>query len=870
MKARTLLAGMALLGGLGSLASGCTTEAFCFACGEEANSGGSAGAGGGNAGKAGSQSGGFTSGGMGGGTAGFVSGGNGGKAGSGGGAAGNCAADLQTDEKNCGACGAVCAPPGAFGECLAGKCTVGSCAEGFFDVDKQASNGCECKKSVEICDGVDNDCDGVKDNGFDTQADVNNCGGCNQKCAQVPNGTVSCVAGKCTPKCNPGFSEASNCGYKCPVTPPVAETCNGVDDDCDGVIDDGAPGANVACETHCPGGKCVGECKPGKTICTGTSKGLVCVNGIGPAAEVCDGKDNNCDGTVDEGYDLQNDPTNCGKCGVSCAANDKCIAGKCQFTCAHPYYDADKNPANGCEYKCETAVPGPETCNGKDDDCNGLVDDAVGGVGGTCDAGCPALAPCVTAGTCTATLSACSGTCCGECTEGQLTCQTGQVVCIAGLGPKLEVCDGKDNNCDGQIDEGFNLQTDPTNCGVCGKKCEFNNAVGACVNGGCVITTCKSGFGNVDNDASNGCEYTCPVNPTTSESCNGKDDDCDGQVDEDLVTPPSVCLSAGPCAGAVPTCQGATGWKCNYAGLPTAGDIELNPDGTVRFVEALCDGKDGNCNGQVDETFNVGQACSAGIGRCAKNALFVCKGDATGTVCPVVEDPTKAIDEQCNGIDDDCDGVIDEAVPVGSPTCYNGGAHPCVGWKDAMVKVGNVWVYAHEASHPGATGVDGGTDTSRACGVVGVQPWTSVNHTQAAAACAAVKNSAGQPMRLCTTAEWQASCAGAVTTATWSYPSAPGTFDGAKCNGVEKAVGAPWKTGDGPMCHVNGVYDLSGNVSEWVSNSTSVNGVTYYQVKGGAYSSYQLGTSCQFDFVLQQPQYAFQDLGFRCCSDAAP
>ncbi len=863
MKARSLLALLAIVAGGGVLASGCTTEAYCFAC-EDAVGGGAGGATG-QAGRGGAQSGGFTSGGSGG----FVTSGAGGVGGKGG-AGGACAADLQTDEKNCGACGAVCAPPGAFGECAAGKCTVGSCAEGFFDVDKQAANGCECKKSAEICDGVDNDCDGAADNGFDLKGDVNNCGGCNQKCAQVPNGTVSCVAGKCTPKCNPGFSESSNCGYKCPTNPPVAETCNGVDDDCDGVIDDGAPGANVACETHCPGGKCVGECKAGKTVCTGTSKGLVCVNGVGPAAEICDGKDNDCDGQTDEGYDLQNDPTNCGKCGVSCAANDKCIAGKCQFTCSPPYYDADKNPANGCEYKCDTVAVGPETCNGVDDDCNGLVDDAVGGVGGTCDAECPALAPCVAAGNCAATLSTCQGGCCGECTQGQLTCQTGQVVCIAGAQPKLEVCDGKDNNCDGQIDEGYNLSSDPTNCGVCGKKCEFPNGIGACVNGGCVLQTCKPGFGDVDkSDPANGCEYACPVNPSTSEACNGKDDDCDGQIDDGLTAPPSVCLSAGPCAGAAPTCQGAGGWKCNYAQLPTAADIELAPDGTVRFVEALCDGKDGNCNGQVDETFNVGQDCFAGNGRCQTKAQFMCKGDKSGSTCGAVPDATKAVDESCNGVDDNCDGAIDEAVPAGG-TCFNGGAHPCQGWKDATVKVGAVWMFAHEASRPGATGADGGTDTSRACGVVGVQPWTSVNHAQAAAACAAITNSAGNPMRLCTTAEWQAACVSGGSSPSWSYSGAPGSYSTNKCNGVDRGLAAPWKTGDGGMCQVNGVYDLSGNVAEWVSNEIDVDGKPYYQVKGGAYTSYALGTSCQFDFVLQQGQYAFQDLGFRCCSDAAP
>jgi len=46
----------------------------------------------------------------------------------------------------------------------------------------------------------------------------------------------------------------------------------------------------------------------------------------------------------------------------------------------------------------------------------------------------------------------------------------------------------------------------------------------------CVIASCEAGFADIDNLASDGCEYGCPVVPPVAELCNDKDDDCDGVV----------------------------------------------------------------------------------------------------------------------------------------------------------------------------------------------------------------------------------------------------------------------------------------------------------------------------------------------------
>ena len=82
--------------------------------------------------------------------------------------------DLQNDDANCGACGAVCALFQAEAHCETGTCTFDpatDCAAGFLDVDGDLTNGCEyaCTASnggVERCDLIDNDCDGLTDEGF--------------------------------------------------------------------------------------------------------------------------------------------------------------------------------------------------------------------------------------------------------------------------------------------------------------------------------------------------------------------------------------------------------------------------------------------------------------------------------------------------------------------------------------------------------------------------------------------------------------------------------------------------------------------------------------------------------------------------------
>ena len=125
------------------------------------------------------------------------------------------------------------------------------------------------------------------------------------------------------------------------IHPGAAEVCNDLDDDCDGVVDDG-----FAKGEACSAG--IGACeRPGVTVCSPGGTGTVCgaVPGA-PAAESCNGVDDDCDGTVDDGFDQDND-------GYT----------TCEGDCA------DSSPS---------VHPGAvEVFNGVDDDCNNVIDDVI-------------------------------------------------------------------------------------------------------------------------------------------------------------------------------------------------------------------------------------------------------------------------------------------------------------------------------------------------------------------------------------------------------------------------------------------------------------------------------------------------------------
>ena len=112
---------------------------------------------------------------------------------------------------------------------------------------------------------------------------------------------------------------------------PRREVCDGLDDDCDRRIDEGctcAEGQTSPCYDGAPGTLGVGSCRAGESRCElGTWR--ACAGAVTPQLETCNGMDDDCDGKLDEGYAFDSDPANCGSCGRTCAGAATCCGGRC-------------------------------------------------------------------------------------------------------------------------------------------------------------------------------------------------------------------------------------------------------------------------------------------------------------------------------------------------------------------------------------------------------------------------------------------------------------------------------------------------------------------------------------------------------------
>ncbi|MEE2644310.1 MAG: MopE-related protein, partial [Myxococcota bacterium] len=449
---------------------------------------------------------------------------------------------------------------------LEGSCAA--CAETPYEICVDGAERESCREEAELeteerCDAIDEDCDGFIDETFTEQG---------VSCV-IPGGIGRCANGQW--RCDTGRLRCQG------ESPLAAETCNEIDDDCDGVVDE-----ELAAIDDCDGvdNDCDGrvdedfapeaiDCRfgiacslPGESRCVDGAFIEECPDDP-RQPEICDGIDNNCDDSIDEGLVRMNENQE----GVCAGREDNCIEGEWISRTIPDYEDREQSCDrldNDCDGRTDESISRlaenqTGVCEGIEERCNNgdwsteypdtyeRVESRCDGLDNDCD------------GRIDRNLSRLTANQQGVCVGRQELCQGGRWV--LGAQPNYEEdeqsCDNRDNDCDGRTDESL---TRP-----------LAGAVGVCAG---AIERCVAGVWRVE-----GREAFEEV----ELSCDNLDNDCDGFIDENINR---ISQRPGVCRGLSERCvQGVWGY-------PPAPDFEA--------PESSCDDQDNDCDGETDEGLN--------------------------------------------------------------------------------------------------------------------------------------------------------------------------------------------------------------------------------------------------------------------------
>lgn len=452
------------------------------------------------------------------------------------------------------------------------------------------------------------------------------------------------------------------------ISPVATEICNSKDDDCDGLTDINDPSVTgtvgyytdadtdgygsssatkqLACSTAPPAGKVTNNLD-----CNDSDKT------ISPAGtETCNAKDDDCDSKID---DADSPVTGTTTWYLDADADGYGLATGTKAACVKP--SGYSNKSGDCDDTTAAVNPSAsEACNGRDDDCDSKIDMADTNVVGTStyytdadkdthgSASATGVVACPSAPPSDSVISK------DDCNDNDASIYTGA----------LELCDGKDNDCDQTIDDGAVQGT------------FYQDADGDGYGNPSVKTTSctqPSGYSSNSKDCN---DASAAINPSAVEVCDGKDNDCNGTSDVNATNATTYYKDLdgdgyGVNSSTVKECSQPGGYAVR-GGDCNDQSLTINPSATE-----LCDGFDNDCDLLTDDADPsvVGQARwyadsdndSYGNSNqeqvtCAAPAGYVSRsGDCNDQNADV--NPGEI--EICNdGVDDNCNALADDADPA--------------------------------------------------------------------------------------------------------------------------------------------------------------------------------------------------------------